>query len=220
MTSINSNYSQFYKGTEPINSYGSGTVQKTSVEKTESKLSDKAQKYLDELRKQYGNYDFIIADRGDDYKGLLKQSSKEISVVLSSEELEKMANDENYASEKMRNVKTIERMTGRIMDEYGFESAWGKDNNGGIEISKITVSVDDDGKMKIFSELERASEKRQEQMDKIREKRADDKKAAEKKAKKAEADEDRKNHSKISFEIEADSEEDFIRKLRERVLDI
>lgn len=38
------------------------------VKSSEYKLSDKAQKYLDKLRKDYGDYDFVIADAGDDLK--------------------------------------------------------------------------------------------------------------------------------------------------------
>lgn len=41
---------------------GNGQLAKTS----ESKLSDKAKEYLDKLRKDYGDYDFIVADDGDD----------------------------------------------------------------------------------------------------------------------------------------------------------
>ena len=78
---------------------------------SEDKLSSKAKAYLENLRKTYGDYDFIIADAGTDRKELLNQSDKENSVMFSSAELERMASDEDYAAEKMRNVQTIVDMS-------------------------------------------------------------------------------------------------------------
>lgn len=183
---------------------------KEEVKSSEYKLSSKAKDYLEALRKQYGDYDFIIVDKGDDFKGLVKQSNKEISVIFSSAEIERMANDEDYAAEKMRRVKTVEHMTQRIMDEYGFESAWGKENGGGIDIGKMTVSFDDDGKMSIFAELEKISEKQKEHIEAAKERRAEEKEAAEKKAKKGEEDE----KSSQRIEIKAESVDELWEKIQ------
>lgn len=128
------------------------------------KLSDKARKYLDSLRKQYGDYDFIIADSGEDRRSLLKQSNKEFSVVFSSAELERMARDEKYAAERMRRIQTVVHMTDRICQEFGYERAWGrnenKDNNG--IINQMMLSLNDDGNMSIFTELAKSSEQQRE----------------------------------------------------------
>ncbi|MBR1598473.1 MAG: hypothetical protein IJ661_06185 [Lachnospiraceae bacterium] len=139
----------------------------------EKRLSSKAQNYLDSLRKQYGDYDFIIADRGDDYRGLLKQSSKEISVVLSSSELERMAKDEKYASEKLNRVSTITNMTQRIMQEEGFVSAFGKNTENGQTLDKIAVSLDDDGTLSLITDYEEITLKMYEKMKEMREQRAE-----------------------------------------------
>ena len=172
-------------------------------EKTESKLSEKAQKYLEELRKKYGDFDFIVANAGDG-KSLLKNSNKEFSVIFCTDELERMAQDEKYAAEKMRRVQTIVEMSDRICKEFGYERAWDKNAATGSNgvISKIGISFDDDGNMSIFAELEKISEKQREHIQRIREKRAEEKENADKKA-------ESKEHLSVKrIQIEARSEDE------------
>ena len=71
------------------------TASEQALKSGEDKLSSKAKNYLDNLRKTYGDYDFIVADDGDDRRALLDKSDKEFSVIFSSSELERMASDEN-----------------------------------------------------------------------------------------------------------------------------
>lgn len=75
-----------------------------AAKSSEEKLSTKAKNYLDSLRKNYGDYNFIIADEGDDRRALLGKSDKEFSIIFSSDELEKMASDEEELIEKIGNV--------------------------------------------------------------------------------------------------------------------
>lgn len=49
--------------------------------KNEGKLSSKAQDFLKNLRKQYGDYDFLVGNSTDDLNSLSKNESKEFSVV-------------------------------------------------------------------------------------------------------------------------------------------
>lgn len=148
------------------------------VKSSEYKLSDKAQKYLDKLRKDYGDYDFVIANAGDDLKGLMKQSTKEFSVVFSSEELEKMADDEKFASKQMQHVDTAVNMSKQICEQFGYERMFGKDN---VSLNSVSVSFDDKGITSMFAELEKSTADRNTQMQKqIEEKRAEDKADAKK----------------------------------------
>ena len=62
----------------------------------EAKLSDKAKSFLENLRKKYGDYDFIVSNDMDTSKTV--GSTKEYSVMFTAEELEKMAADEDYAA--------------------------------------------------------------------------------------------------------------------------
>lgn len=156
------------------------TTSEQAVKSSEDKLSSKAKKYLDNLRKTYGDYDFIVADEGDDRRALLDKSNKEFSVIFSTSELERMATDEKYASEKMRRVETIVDMSDRICEQFGYERVWGKDGGNDTIINKLAVSINDDGSMSIFAELEKMTDKQKDYIEKLREKRAEEKKNAEK----------------------------------------
>ncbi len=85
----------------------------------EKKLSDEAKDYLSDLRKKYENTDFIIAGKGDDEEKLAKSSKKEFTVVMSGEEMERMAADEDYAKEQIRSMETTWKMNERINQESG-----------------------------------------------------------------------------------------------------
>lgn len=177
--------------------------------KNEANLSKKAQDFLKNLREKYGDYDFMIGNSTDDLKALSKTGSKEFSVIFSSAEIERMANDEKYAEEKMQGVAGAVKMAKRVAEEYGFGSASGEN---GV-INKIGVIVDDNGKMKLFADLEKTTSKQRERIEANREKRAEEKKAADK-AKKKNPYEKNDKPSVKRARIEADTEEEFIDKLK------
>ena len=191
------------------------TASEQAVKSSENKLSSKAKNYLDNLRKTYGDYDFIVADEGDDRSALLDKSNKEYSVIFSSSELESMATDEKYASEKMRRVNTIVVMTDRICVQFGYERTWGKDGVNDTIINKLAVSINDDGRISIFAELEKMSEKQKDYIEKLREKRAEEKKVAEKNEdKKVNSYKKDDNLSVKKVVVEASSEEELIEKIK------
>jgi len=103
-----------------------------TVKSSEDKLSKKAQDYLADLRSKYGDYDFIIANDSDDKKTLVKQSTKSVSAVFSTAEMERMAKDEKYAAEKLRNVDTAVRNGNKIAEDYGAVYEKGSNQNSGL----------------------------------------------------------------------------------------
>lgn len=144
--------------------------------KNEEKLSQRAQDFLKGLRSRFGDYDFMIGNSTDDLKALSKSGSKEFSVIFSSKEIEKMASDEKYAQEKMEGVMGAVKMCKRICEENGYKSdpaGFRKDTM----VNKIGVTVDDDGRMKFFAELEKTSAKQKERIENARERHAAEKKA-------------------------------------------
>ena len=181
------------------------TAEESKVAKSsEDKLSTKAKSYLENLRKTYGDYDFYVADAGVDRRALLSGSTKEFSVIFSNEELERMADDEAYAQEKMHAVQIAVDMSKRINEQFG------ADLENGTLISKMAISFDEDGKMSIFAQLEKISEAEKDYIEKLKEKRADEKKSAEELAEKKEQEKDR-TVKKIN--LEASSEEELIEKI-------
>lgn len=152
-------------------------------ETNEAKLSSKAQGLLKSLRNLYGDFDFFVGNSTDDLKALSKSGSKEFSVIFSNEELEKMADDADYAKEKIQAMENAVQMSKKISGQN--EQISDLVNSGDLAgmISKISITVDDKGGTKIFAELEKASEKQREQLEKAKEKRAEEKKEAEKEEK-------------------------------------
>lgn len=181
--------------------------------KNEDKLSAKAQEFLKNLREKYGDFDFLIGNGADDLKALSKSGSKEFSVIFSSAEIEKMASDEKYAEEKMQGVEGAVKMCKRICEENGYVSAFdgGKGENG--TINKIGISIDDNGNMKLFAELEKSSSKQKERIEKNKEKSAEEKRAADRIKRKNPYEKEEKPTVKRTT-IEAFSEEELIEKLK------
>lgn len=223
MNVIDGNYtaSQYYNNTVQQKQKNSAErVKSKTVKESETaaqtnsarqtQLSNRAQAFLDNLRKTYSDMDFVVADfdKGDNAKEVLSHCTKEVSVLFSSEELEKMASDEKYAKEYMERVQGALRMSERINQQFGFESAFGNTSDKG-EITKIGISFNKDGTMSIFAELEKTMDKQKEHIEKVREKRAEEKKTAKK-------DTNRKNNvSKKKITIQASSVDDLLKKINE-----
>jgi len=164
------------------NSYTSATaydknffgVAKNTVKKTsdETELSDNAKKLLDELKEKYKDMDIIIDDfeEGKSYGG-----TKEYSLVISREELEKMASDEETKNKDLElidsSLEKLKEINENLTDEE-------KES-----ISSLGVSIGTDGQLEFFAELTKLSD---EQLKRIEERRAEKKEEAEKEAKKEE----------------------------------
>lgn len=152
-------------------------------------LSSRAQAYLDKLNKSYDNMEFLVYNSGKDAKEVLSHSTKEVSVMLSREEIEKMASDEKYAAEKMKGVQGALRMSEQINREFGYTSAFGKKGeNADTRINRIAISFNDDGSTNIFAELEKSGRKQREWIEEARAEKRAQKKAEERRLEEKAAD--------------------------------
>ena len=171
----------------------------------EKKLSSKAQDLLEKLRDKYGDYDFIIADNVDDPQSLTTQSQKGYSVILSSEEIEKMAENEDYSKKMMNYVNSaVEKIDGL------FEESLGE----GVNFASITASIDDEGNMKLFASIEKMTEEQQDRFEKLKEKRAEEK-AESKTEDESDSEKETETISAKTAKVEADSAEDLLKKIFE-----
>lgn len=146
------------KDVEYVGTKESGKTNNKLSTENEKKLSKKAQDFLKKLKKEYGDYDFFVGNETDDLREIAKGGNKEFSIIFSSDELERMADDEKYAEEKMQGVEGAVQMSRKIMEENGFFSTFDKENSKGGLVNKIGISIDDNGTMKIFAELEKVNE--------------------------------------------------------------
>ncbi|MBO6133728.1 MAG: hypothetical protein J6P05_05275 [Lachnospiraceae bacterium] len=180
---------------------------KVMSDKTEDvQLSDKAKDLLESLKKKYGNMDFFIAktDSEEEASEIMSRGTKEFSVLLDPDELEKMAEDEEEANR----VYGILDNAGSAMEEI--RTSLGDDAD---QITRIGFSFDSEGKVSYFAELEKMSEKQQERI----EKSIEDRKAAKKEAEKADekkAAEKLKSDKVKRTRVEASSIEELTEKIK------
>lgn len=175
------------------------------IKYTEDQLSDKAKDFLARLREKYGDYDFVVADNVENPLDVEGDNSKAYSVILSSKEIEKMAADEEYADKIMGDVESAIG-TARKLSESG-------ELGEGVEISRLAISVDDQGNMKLFAELDKMSAQQKERLEAAKEKKAEEAEKAEKQAEKQKAEEEKEPTPLQRVRIEAGSEEELMEKI-------
>ena len=144
--------------------------QKWNVTPEEDKLSPKAKEYLEKLRQEYGDYEFLIADNVDNPLDIAGPSDKNYFVMLSSEEIERMAEDEEYANQVMGKVASGVN----TLEEIQNSGELGE----GVQFKRLGISFDEEGNIKLFAELERFTEKQEEIRKAAMEKAEEDKKLA------------------------------------------
>ncbi len=178
------NYQSAYQAREtkeaPKSQSTEAATKENFVSQGEKRLSKSAQKMLQKLRGSRSDMDFMVADfdKGDNAKEILSHSNKEFTVIFSSEELEKMAADEDYYAEKMRGVGGALRMSEEINAQFGFERAFGKNGNAAnsVSMTKFGISFNQDGSVTLFAELEKSMLRQKEQIEKLQDKKEDTKK--------------------------------------------
>lgn len=150
---------------------------------TEVQLSDKAKALLAELKEKYGNMDFFVADFSTDEEAqsYLSRGTKEFSVLIDPATLEAMAEDEETKTKYTDMIDKATSQLAEIKDQL--------EEDEGTEVKRIGITINDDGTMSMFAELEQISERRREAIAKAKEARKAEEEAAEKKAEKAEKEE-------------------------------
>ena len=147
-------------------------------------LSQKAQKYYEQLKKKYGNYDFILVSR-DEKENAKANAAKYANsyktvVLIDEDKIERMATDENFrkqyegilsgATAQLQQLKNSIEKSGASVKGYG-------------------IQVNDGGTLSFFAVLKKSSADQKARIEKKGEQKKAEKKAAEKKAAKKEKEE-------------------------------
>lgn len=142
-------------------------------------LSKKAQALLQELKKKYGNMEFIVADYESDEEAsaYLAHGTKEYSVLIDPESLEEMASD---SKTKEKYLSLIDEATENLSD---VKEQLGEEGN---EVTRLGVSIGKDGTISYFAELEKSSAQQRERIEKAQEKKREEKQAEKKETTKEE----------------------------------
>ena len=166
------------------------------------------------MKKTYNNADFYVAEYESEEEAseYMSRGSKDFSVLIDPEELERMANDEDV---KKQNLSLLDESLNKLSEMKEELKETGRED----EVVTLGVNIGKDGKVSYFAELEKAGERQKEFVDKMRE----DKKEAAKEAADAEkaerykrpGNQDRYNyeHSKRTT-LSADSADDLLKMIQ------
>lgn len=127
-----------------------------------TELSSDAKNLLKELKKKYGNMDFIVADYESDEEAAsyLSRGTAQYSVLFTPDELEKMAADENVKNQNLKVLDDAVSKLGEMKDQLGEK---------GEDVSRLGIVIGDDGEVSYFAELEKVNEKQRERIEEKRE---------------------------------------------------
>ena len=181
------------------------------------KLSEKAQAMLDKLKEKYGDRaDIMVADYSSDEEAseIMGRGTKEFSILLTEDELEKMADDEEYEKENYGKIESAMTMGDKLKEQFSEDSE--------TQITRFGISFNADGTTSFFAELEKVSQGQKNFMDSMKAQKEAEKEAREKENERIEARREKapgkdygleKNPPKVT-RIYADSEEALLEKLQ------
>lgn len=180
----------------------------------EEQLSDKAKTYLKNLRRSRNFVDFRIAEKGKENDALAGKSNKEFTVVLSNEEIEKMATDKKFEREQLNTLdQTVKSM---LMAQTGIGNNNGANKTNVEDIKSIAAKTQEDGTTMLIASLEKSTSsarKIAEEQDKKREakkleEKQEAKRAAEKEALKGDKKSEKAQKSGKSGKVEKTDSKD------------
>lgn len=184
--------------------------EKTKALSAEEGLSDKAKTYLKNLRRSRGHVDFLIAEKGKENDALAGKSNKEFTVVLSNEEIEKMATDKKFERQQLNTLdQTVKSM---LMAQTGIGNDNGAGKTNAEDIKSIAAKTLEDGTTMLIASLEKSTSsarKIAEEQDKKREAKKLEEKQEAKRAAEKEALKGGKKAEKTKMAEKADAKEKF-----------
>lgn len=141
------------------------------------KLSDKAAKYYEELKKKFSNMDFILvsADQKETAKSQAGNYANPVKtvVLIDEEKLEKMAEDESFRAQYEGIIRSASTQLNQLKKSVGSNSS----------VKGFGMQVNDNGTASFFAVVDKSLAA---QKERIAKKSAEKKETAKKEAKKAE----------------------------------
>lgn len=150
----------------------------------EPKLSDKALKYYEQLKKKYSNMEFVLVSPDkkaevERNKGMYA-SSKELLVLIDSDKIEQMAEDEEYRK-KYEGILTNATSQMQMMKQ--------KLGTNASKVSSFGMTFDDHGNASFFAVVDKSLAKQRERIAAKREENIQTRKQEAKRAEKKKAEE-------------------------------
>lgn len=220
-------YDKTVQNTKTSKEHQTAAVKKSKVTNArtigEPELSEKAQKYYDQLRKKYGNMDFILVSK--DMKQQAQANAGRFAnpnrmvVLIDEEKIEKMAEDESFRKQYEGIIASAANKMPQIAKSLGANAD---------SVKGYGMQVDKSGTATFFAVIDKSLASQKSRIEKNAAKKAEakkqDKKAAEKKRaedKRAQkAEDEKKAHKKEddqTIRVEASSMEELLRKINDTI---
>lgn len=140
------------------------------------KLSEAGKKYYDELRKKYGDMDFVLvsADKKEYAKAnaaAYARADKTV-VLIDEEKIEKMASDENYRKQVEGQIEGAKKQLPQLKEQL---------KAAGADVAGFGMQVNDNGTVSFFAALKKSSDAQTQRIAEKREAKQAEKKAEAKK---------------------------------------
>lgn len=146
-------------------------------------LSEKAQKYYDQLKGKFGDMDFILVSRDEKANAMANSASyanpNKTVVLIGEDEVEKMANDEGFRKKYEGIIAMAKEGLDKMKDQFG-------DND---NVKGYGMQIDDKGEVSYFAVLKKSSDQQAARIEKKQAEKKEARKAEDKKeAKEAQAE--------------------------------
>lgn len=174
------------------------------------KLSEKGQKYFEELKKKYSNMDFVLVEDGitdAEAKAAKYANSGRMQVVIDEQHIEKMAEDEAYRNKYEGIIGNAQAQFDQMVSGLGSNAS---------SVKTLGIKIDDGGNASFFAVIDKSLAAQKERIQEKAEKKAEAKKAYEKE--KAEKKREEKLQDKKSEDVEtvtSDSIEGLLEKIND-----
>ncbi|GAA4295331.1 hypothetical protein GCM10023142_32960 [Anaerocolumna aminovalerica] len=183
-----------------------GSIAKTSYTSTETaqkpskadygniigspELSEKAQKYYEQLKKKYSHMDFILVsmDKKEEAKANAGKYAKtnRIVVLIDTEKIEKMASDESYRKQYEGIISGAAAQLSQLKSSLGSNAD---------SVKTYGMQVNDNGTASFFAVVDKSLAAQKKRIEKNAAKKAEEKKQSEKAAKEKRAEKKRAEDS-------------------------
>lgn len=179
-------------------------------------LSEKGQKYYEELKKKFGNMDFILVS--PDMKEQAEANASAYAspnrtvVLIDTEKIEKMAEDEGYRKKYEGIISNAQNQISRMQSSL---------STSGANVKSYGIKINDGGTASFFAVIDKSLAAQKERIEAKAEKRAQEKKEAAKELAEKRAEERKAEQADggDTVTITASSVEELLQRINDYVLE-
>ena len=188
------------------------TMNRGQKEIGEPKLSKKAQKYYDQLKKKFSNMDFILvsADMKEEAEANAGKygSNKSLIVLIDDEKIEKMAEDAQYREKYEKVLRGATTQFAQMKQDLGSNA----DN-----VKAFGMKVNDNGTASYFAVIDKSLATQKKRIEEKAEKNREDKKKAQQQERKDKLDGKYSDSAKDEVTVTASSWDELLKKINDTI---